>query len=331
MTMTHASALNRVCGLAAVLCVVACDAPKDDALSELDEMAQDVGLDFEESECDETCEAESGGESDDESGDSDDGEPEPIPPRAPSLEGPCEAEGEPVACTIDGERGTQFCDPSAEGWGPCLVEPLCQPGDIDVRDCFGHGEAEYACFLFNGVPEWEDCGFTPLVLSFDGEEPMFDAGSAAFELSAGDDSCWARQWPSAETPWLAIDLDHSGAIENGSELFGSATPTADGHRPSDGFEALAAYDQNADGQITADDAVWSELMLWSDHDRDRASSPWELVPLAYSGVQAVDLQFNRERICDSWGNCGIERSTFSHASGSTLTRGTVIDVHIPCD
>src|SRR5690606_31530054 len=103
-------------------------------------------------------------------------------------------------------------------WGPCLAEPLCVPGEVE--------DGCLECFLdIDGVPaQLDNCDqggtTTPLVLSFDAGAVRYDSSSAAFDLGP---QCGATDWPSAATPWLALDRDGSGGIEAGSELFGSAT------------------------------------------------------------------------------------------------------------
>lgn len=61
---------------------------------------------------------------------------------------------------------------------------------------------------------------------------------------------------------LAIDLNHDGKINNGSELLGNSTRLADGSLARDGWQALAQYDDNADGIIDAKDAVFNDLRVW---------------------------------------------------------------------
>jgi len=271
-------------------------------------------------------------DSQDDSGESDGGAPDPGTRAAGVLEGECIALGVEATCAVDDTMGVQYCDPYHAEWGPCLLGVACELGDVQYSTCgFGEETALY-CQLERGEPTWEQCGFTPLVLSFDGHEPTFDAGPDAFELSDGSNECLARHWPSAQTPWLAMDRDGSGSIENGSELFGSATPTLDGRRPEDGFDALADLDSNHDGMISAADEAWTSLLLWSDYDRSRSSSAWELLPIAYSGVTEIALTHHDSRRCDAHGNCGVERSAFAFSTpAGTTTSGTIIDVHIPCD
>lgn len=90
-------------------------------------------------------------------------------------------------------------------------------------------------------------------------------------------------WVGTADGVLALDRDNNGAIDDGSELFGSAT--------QDGFEALAAFDMNRDMRIDARDRhIWPRLRVWRDLDGDGRSAPAELLTMAQSGVTALLLR-----------------------------------------
>ena len=149
---------------------------------------------------------------------------------------------------------------------------------------------------------------TPLVLSFDGAPATLAASLGAFDLD-GTMSV-ATDWPTAATPWLALDRNGNGAIDDGGELFGSATVLAGGSRAANGLVALAELDSNGDGQITPADAAWSSLRLWSDRDGDRVSSAGELGSLDARGITAIDLGYTSAPHCDLRHNCEVERASF---------------------
>jgi hypothetical protein len=211
----------------------------------------------------------------------------------------------------------------------------CFPGDTRTvsSEC---GMVEVSCDVAGGgVPAWGspqcDGGETPLVLRFD-DAPimMIDAEatpSATFDISmtADQSGCITTDWPSAATPWLAIDLDQNGSIDGGHELFGSGTQVGD-HKAQNGFIALAAYDDNRDGRVDAHDARFNELLLWRDYDADRMSSSDELERLSDAGVDSLAVAYASDRQCDARGNCGIERAQFSHAGG----HGEIVDIHLAC-
>ena len=241
-------------------------------------------------------------------------------------------------CTLDlvgrtraCEGGVQFCatdhayPEAALFWGPCLADPVCVPGESEgCLECFLDTGGEPALF-----DNCEDDGTsTPLVLSFDAGPVRYASSSAAFDLGP---QCGATDWPSAATPWLALDRDGSGGIEAGRELFGSATVLSRGGLADNGFTALAELDHDRDGRISAADPAFARLLLWADHDGDRRSTAWELTPLADAGVIAIGLTYRNDERCDARANCEVERAAFTFRDPLGRERvGEVIDVHLSC-
>lgn len=265
------------------------------------------------------------------------GECDPLPEMHPAPQDfncVCDAFGEHRSCKEGEQSGTRFCD--GTNWGPCVVEPECVPGTYEV--CFfcdpSFGTAVAWCELQAGVPhfdfESDECN-TPLVLSFDGRAVEYTSAQAEFAMTA-DDRCGARDWPTAATPWLAIDLDKNGSIDGGHELFGSGTRMNGIGRPGNGFVALAALDSNRDGQISAADERFAELVLWSDSDADRRSTLWELQPLTSQGIVAIDLNYDMPAsTCDARGNCEVERARFTfEGPDGARSSGEVVDVRLTC-
>lgn len=77
--------------------------------------------------------------------------------------------------------------------------------------------------------------------------------------------------------YLALDKNGDGRIKDGSELFGTKT--------GDGFRELAEYDEDGDGWIDEDDAIWSRLQIWCKDENGRD----HLYRLADKGVGAICL------------------------------------------
>ena len=169
---------------------------------------------------------------------------------------------------------------------------------------------------------------TPLVLAFRSEAVQFNtAVAASFDLT-GTMSV-ITDWPTSTTPWLALDRNLNGKIDDGGELFGSATLLASGEAARNGFVALRELDSNADGQIDAQDAEWGRLLVWSDVNSDRISTPNELSLAGTRELVAIDLGYTVDRRCDGRGNCEVERAGFRYQDGrGQALRGTVIDVHL---
>jgi hypothetical protein len=267
------------------------------------------------------------------------GPPSDLPSYEPRFESESDLESEPEPCASQGETrtcdgdGTQFCFKSGPDliWGECLSTYVCEPF-VDKKSCTFEGMdmGSVGCSLGpDGVPEWGECPDTPLVLSFDGGPVEFSSSAAAFEVG-GPGMCSGTDWPTARTPWLAIDLDGNGFIDGGHELFGSGTVLPDGARAAHGFAALAALDSNADGKIDAADARFAELLLWHDHDGDKLSMPGELTPLTDAGVEAIELDYTVDERCDARANCERERARFAFTAAGERRVGEVVDVYLPC-
>jgi hypothetical protein len=171
-------------------------------------------------------------------------------------------------------------------------------------------------------------GDTPLVLSFDGAPVEYLADREhAFDLHG--DASEVTDWPTARTPWLALDRDGDGRIADGSELFGSMTVLSGGERATNGFAALRELDTNGDGRITPDDPGFSRLLVWSDRDGDRRSTPDELAPASTFELLSIDLDYVVDPRCDGRGNCEVERASFRFRDAAGVERtGAVIDVHL---
>lgn len=75
-------------------------------------------------------------------------------------------------------------------------------------------------------------------------------------------------------------------------MFGSATPLKDGTRASDGFTALAEFDDNHDGVIDEKDGIWKQLLLWRDLNHDGISQPNELTLATDSSLTAIHLDYH---------------------------------------
>ena len=57
------------------------------------------------------------------------------------------------------------------------------------------------------------------------------------------------------------DLNNDGKISSGSELMGDLTELAENRVASNGFQAIGYYDENRDGVINSNDAIYSELKI----------------------------------------------------------------------
>ena len=238
---------------------------------------------------------------------------------------PASCGGASMSCTTaDSKAGIARCT-NGQSASACGLAGACNPGDMQT---YGYYSCEEDCTLIGGSWQWQQmpCD-TPLVLAFEREHVTFTRAAGEFDL-VGRDATIATDWVSASTPWLAIDLDGNGSIDDGRELFGSMTRLPGGGRASNGFVALAALDDDNDGQITERDAAFDRLVVWRDADQDRRSSPGELTSARDAGLVAIRLAYDPAPRCDD-GDCEVERATFVFRDGAGHEHdGAVIDVHL---
>lgn len=146
---------------------------------------------------------------------------------------------------------------------------------------------------------------------------LIDLENDGIRLTGLDDPVWfdidadgdrnLMSWTDRGEGMLSLDRNGNGAIDDGSELFGDATPLADGTRAANGYLALAELDSwhfggNGDGQIDAEDAAFSLLRLWTDRDHSGTSRPEELQTLDQAGIRRIGLQYRTSHRRDRHGN-----------------------------
>jgi len=94
----------------------------------------------------------------------------------------------------------------------------------------------------------------PLVINFGGTAAQLTDTKFSFDLDA-DGTADQISFVGAGSGFLTLDKNGDGKINNGSELFGPAT--------DNGFSELAAYDQDQNGWIDENDAVYRKLGVWT--------------------------------------------------------------------
>jgi len=178
-----------------------------------------------------------------------------------------------MACTGDppyGGGGYDYCDYTGD----------CYTCDIDGYCCDDSGWCE--------DEDMED----PIVIRL--SDAAWNLSSVRdpvrFDIHAnGKKTTLAWTARGADVAFLALDRNGNGTIDDGSELFGNATPLPNGQRAANGFAALAQFDANGDGVIDRNDPVWSSLLLWVDRNHDGISQPDELLPIAQSAITSIEL------------------------------------------
>lgn len=94
----------------------------------------------------------------------------------------------------------------------------------------------------------------PLVINFGGTAAQLSSTRFAFDIDS-DGSAEQIATLAPNSGFIALDKNGDGKINDGSELFGTQS--------GDGFKDLAAYDEDRNGWIDDNDAVFAKLQAWS--------------------------------------------------------------------
>lgn len=117
----------------------------------------------------------------------------------------------------------------------------------------------------------------PLVINFDADHVSLSDQKFRFDIDADgrEDNI---SMLGAGSGYLALDKNGDGVINDGSELFGPQS--------GNGFQDLAAYDEDGNGWIDENDSIWSKLKIWCKNPDGTDS----LYTLGEKGVGAICLQ-----------------------------------------
>lgn len=115
----------------------------------------------------------------------------------------------------------------------------------------------------------------PLVINLDSSPATVSDQTFYFDLD-GDGTEENIHRLNSGSGYLALDRNNDGKINDGSELFGTAS--------GDGFADLAKYDEDGNGWIDENDAIWKHLKIWVQTDQGP-----QLYSLADKGVGAICL------------------------------------------
>ncbi len=165
---------------------------------------------------------------------------------------------------------------------------------------------------------------SPIALDLDGDgiETVNINEGGHFDHDAND---FAEQtgWVGSGDGLLVYDRNNDGVIDTGRETFGNTTLLSDGTPADNGFQVLAELDENKDGKIDSQDAIWSSLKIWQDYDGDGYSSGDELWSLSDVGVSSINTGYMDSTYIDPQGNEHRQVGSFTRADG---TSGTAADV-----
>ena len=117
----------------------------------------------------------------------------------------------------------------------------------------------------------------PLVINLDTDVAELSDQTFYFDIDADGELDEVSRL-GAGSGYLALDQNGDGVINDGSELFGTAS--------GNGFADLAKYDEDGNGWIDENDAIWQKLKIWTKDENGNDV----LYRLADKGVGAICLQ-----------------------------------------
>ncbi len=115
----------------------------------------------------------------------------------------------------------------------------------------------------------------PLVLSLDGTMPTLSSNTFSFDIDSDGERYQVSKLAQGNG-FLALDKNSNGIIDNGNELFGT--------KSGDGFADLTEYDDDKNGWIDENDAIFNKLRIWQKTDTED-----KLIGLGEVGVGAIFL------------------------------------------
>lgn len=145
--------------------------------------------------------------------------------------------------------------------------------EINIRVDVGMSRSFQAAFSKEMTVDTCD----PLILNFDGNAAELTDQKFYFDLDC-DGKKELISGLESGSGYLALDKNGDGVIGDGRELFGPGS--------GNGFEELAAYDEDGNGWIDENDVIFNSLKIWckDENGNDR------LYSLAEKGVGAICLQ-----------------------------------------
>lgn len=152
----------------------------------------------------------------------------------------------------------------------------------------------------------------PLVINLDSNVASVSDQKFFFDIDA-DGKEESVSMLNSGSGYLALDKNGDGKINDGSELFGTAS--------GNGFKDLSAYDKDQNGWIDEADEIFKKLRIWTKDENGKD----QLLTLAEAGVGAIYLgyentDFSLNNMADNTTNAMIRKTgIFLYENGGSGT------------
>ncbi len=188
--------------------------------------------------------------------------------------------------------------------------------DSDVNNSGSNTRYAYTdqTFLESGENDMRwDAAITPIVIDLNGDgiKTIARADSqGTFDLF-GTGKGVHSGWISGDDGLLAVDSNDNGTIDDISELFG-------GFAQGEGFARLAEFDTNGDSWVDANDADFTDMLIWQDKNGNHQTDQGELISLDDAGIARLNTSFSELPFVDAQGNLHLERSAAILSDGQSV-------------
>ena len=135
----------------------------------------------------------------------------------------------------------------------------------------------------------------PLVISLDGSMPSLSSKTFSFDIDSDGKQDQISEL-NRNSVFLALDKNGNGVVDDGNELFGTQS--------GDGFGDLRKYDDDKNGWIDENDAIFDKLRVWQKNGNSN-----KLIALGEIGIGAIFL--------------GEAKTQFSLKTDSNATLGEI--------
>jgi hypothetical protein len=168
----------------------------------------------------------------------------------------------------------------------------------------------------NTAPSTFTCGGhrvyvgTPILIDTDGSGYNLSSSLNGVPFNFFGDGLVQTAWPvQGSTNGFLVLPDANFMVPTGKQMFGNQTGFANG------FLQLVPYDDNQDGVIDARDAIYNQLYVWIDANRDGVSQPQELRPLRET-IESISTHYVELKKVDDNGNAERYKGKLKPVPGS---------------